>query len=125
MTFKTIVLRFSFLILLLNGAWAFLTVQNGYEYGAGMWASLLVYMAAGFVAARHLGQRDAMLAGASIALVEATAGFALAYALGAYGTIDLPASWWPVMLALFAVTLPLVGAAFGALGALPVRVSHN
>lgn len=123
MTLKAIVARFSLLVLLFNGAWAAVALHNDFNYGAGLGMSLLLYSAAGFVAARRLGHRSAMLAGAAVASVEATLALAIVCALAvssAIATIPLPPLWWLPTMALFAFTLPLVGAAFGALGALPV-----
>jgi hypothetical protein len=120
MTLQTIILRFSIVELVFNSIWAAVAVNSGYDYSAGLWMSLVTYSVVGFVAAQRFGHRAAMLAGAAVACVDATLSFLIAYALGVYGTLALPSAWWFAMMGLFAITLPLVGASFGALGALSV-----
>jgi len=54
----------------------------GFAYGSLAWGSLIIYAAAGFFAARSGGLRTAAQGGGVVALVDATLGWAISWALG-------------------------------------------
>jgi len=54
----------------------------GFGYGSLAWGSFIIYAVAGFCAARSSTLRTAAQAGGAVALVDATLGWAIAWALG-------------------------------------------
>ena len=54
----------------------------GFGYGSLAWGSFLIYAVAGFFAARSGGLRTAAMTSGAVALVDATLGWAISWALG-------------------------------------------
>ena len=125
------VLFFGFLAVVCEGLWAALARLGGYDYTALACLGVVLYVAAGFVAARYRSVGAGVRAGMGVALLDATLGWGLAAALGPgrawvpAGTAEQLAAWPPEVLVGFAaiavlVMTPLVlfvGALFGAIGA--------
>lgn len=89
-------------------AWAARTF--GFDYAAAAWGSFLIYVAVGYAAGRETDSlRISAIAGAAVALVEATIGLAVAWAIGP-GRID-GAGALPI-----AATIVLVAFAGGLIG---------
>lgn len=92
-------------------AWAAKTFE--FEYAAAAWGSFLIYAAVGYAASRETGSlRVSAAMGGAVALVEATVGLAVAWAIGP-GRLDGADA--PLIAATIAAVV-LVGALIGCFG---------
>jgi hypothetical protein len=106
-----------------DAAMAWVSGALGFPYAYALVGSCLLYGTFGFLAARRFGMGRALLLGAWIGLIDASAGWAVSWSLGANrlaGGAPSFGEWLPV--AALVATVALVCAAAGAgLGVLTGR----
>jgi hypothetical protein len=101
-------------IVVFDGATAFLAETLGFEYAFGLIGSSLIYGGAGYAARRRgHGVRQCAAAAAAVAFVDATIGWALSAWIGPGRADDVGA----IGIALTIAAVVIIGAFFGWIGA--------
>ena len=103
-------------VLLYDALASWTSAATGFAYGKLAPGSWLIYAAVGFVAARSSGIPAAIVAGALVGLVDASAGWALSWSIGPGripGFVLTPARWIQV-----AVFVSVTAAGMAVIGGL-------
>jgi hypothetical protein len=100
------------------------SLQAGIPYSYFALGSYLIYFGAGFLAARALGWRHGVVAGAVAGVTDATAGWAVSWALGPGRPSGGFSAWMlPFTMAFVGMTAIVVGS-LGALAAFAFRAGR-